>query len=130
MLFFSWKLESISIKHGEQVLHPFGKHVKGILFYGEKRMSVQIMMPIHYPITHERKINIDLKELAHSLKTTGYMGYWGTYHIKTENHTVIHKVEGSNAQPIVGGNQIRKYRFHESKLILSTGPMELVWNKL
>jgi hypothetical protein len=123
----NWKLESVVVRHGAHLIHPFGKHVKGLLFYGEKYMSVQIMMPVHYPLTHERKLSIELKELANSLKTAGYMGYWGTWHIKTENHTVIHKVEGTIAQSVVGRNEVRKYKFVDNKLILSTGPMELEW---
>jgi hypothetical protein len=58
------------------------------------------------------------------------MGYWGSWHVKTENHTVIHKVEGSIAQPIVHKNEIRKYRFEEGRMILSSGPMELIWRRL
>ncbi len=126
----TWNLESVIVKHDGNTLYPFGKDVKGILFYGEKYMSVQIMMPVDYPFTEERKNSIVLEELAHSIKTAGYMGYWGTYHIEEENHTVIHKVEGSIAQPRVGKDEIRKFRFNVEKLILSTGPMELTWGKI
>ena len=78
----NWKLEEVYVIHNKIHLHPFGKQVKGILFYGAKQMSVQIMMPIHYPISSYRKTNIELEGLAHSLKTAGYMGYWGTWQDK------------------------------------------------
>lgn len=125
-----WKLLSINIKHGASVLHPFGKHVKGMLFYGKDHMSVQIMMPVHYPLAHDRKLTLKLEELAHSSKTAGYMGYWGSWHINSESHTLIHKVEGSIAQPIVHKNEIRKFRFEDGKLILSSGPLRLSWQRV
>jgi hypothetical protein len=126
----TWKLDSITVKHGGHNLHPFGKHVKGILFYSEKHMSVQIMMPVHYPLTPERKASLRLEELAQTLKNAGYMGYWGTWHIRKETQTVIHKVEGSIAQPVVHKHEIRKFKFEHYKLILSTGPMYLEWERI
>jgi len=122
-----WKLESVTIKHGTGSIHPFGKNAKGILFYDDKYMSVQIMMPID-SLTDEKKKQLKLEDLAHTLKTIGYMGYFGTYEIDAENKKIIHKVEGSITQNS-GGQEVRNYRFVNGKLILSKGDMELTWLK-
>ena len=131
----TWSLESVIVKHGEQLIYPFGKNPKGVLFYDEKHMSVQIMMPIDKPITEERKNQLKLEDLAHTLKTIGYMGYFGTYDIDEENGEVIHHTEGAITQNIAGKDEIRKFRFDPSAgseecLILSKGNMELTWRKL
>ncbi len=123
----TWKLESIIVKHKDNTLYPFGKDVKGVLFYSENYMSVQIMMPLK--ITNENTQNINIDELAQALKTAGYMGYFGPYEIDEANETIIHHVEGSISQPVVGGDQLRKFKFESEKLILSTGPMYLTWLK-
>jgi hypothetical protein len=121
----TWKLESVIIKHGDTVIYPFGKDVKGILFYSEKYMSVQIMMPLD-SISEERKKQLKLEDLAHTLKTIGYMGYFGTYEIDEVNQKVIHNVEGSITQNS-GEQEIRNFRFENDKLVLSKGQMELTW---
>ena len=126
----TWILESIIVKNGDTILYPFGKEVKGVLFYSDNYMSVQIMMAVKFPLTAEHKQNINLEELAKSLKTSGYMGYFGSYEIDEENETIIHHVDGSISQPLVGGEQLRKYQFEDEKLVLSTGNMYLKWNKL
>ena len=57
------------------------------------------------------------------------MGYFGPYEIDESNETIIHNVEGSISQPLVGSKQLRKYHFERGKLVLSTGPMSLKWVK-
>jgi hypothetical protein len=121
----TWNLESVVIKQGNTLMYPFGKDVKGMIFYGEKYMSVQIMMPIE-SLTDQRKQQLKLKDLAHTLKTIGYMGYFGTYEIDEANQRIIHKVQGSITQN-VGEEEIRTYRFEDNKLILSKGDLELTW---
>ena len=124
----TWKLESIIVRHKDNILYPFGKDVSGVLFYSENYMSVQIMMPLQ--ITDESKQNINMNELAQTLKSAGYMGYFGPYEIDDANETIIHHVDGSISQQVVGCDQIRKYQFEGDKLVLSTGPMFLKWEKI
>jgi len=126
----TWKLESIIVKNGDAILYPFGKEVKGVLFYSENYMSVQIMMPMKLPLTEEQRKNIQIEMLAQSLNTVGYMGYFGAYEVDEKNETIIHHVEGSISQQLVGWKQLRKYKFEVEKLVLSTGNMYLKWNKL
>lgn len=92
-------------------------------------MAVQIMMPRHYPIPDNEKLTFKLEELAQTLKSAGYLSYFGKYEIDTHHQRIIHHVEGSIAQPIIGGKEVRHYRFADSKLILSSGNMELMWVK-
>jgi len=126
----TWELESVIVKQGDTVIHPFGKDAKGILFYGDEYMSVQIMMPVDYPLSDERKQQLKLEDLAHTLKTIGYMGYFGTYEIDEVNQKVIHNVEGAIAQTRIGKEEIRNYWFEDGKLVLSTGTTELTWLKI
>lgn len=127
-----WQLESVIVKHGDNIIYPFGKEVKGLLFYDNDHMSVQIMMPNTTPIqkTLTKDRNLNLKDMAWCLKNLGYMGYFGKYNIDEVNKQIIHHVDASISQNIVGGDEIRNYLFSDDGLILSTGPMELKWRKL
>jgi len=122
----TWKLESIIVKDGNNILYPFGKELKGILFYSENYMSVQIMMLMKHNILPEQ-ITINHGLLAQTLKSAGYLGYFGTYKINEDKEMIIHNVEGSIAQRVTGWEQSRKYKFEDGKLILSSGNMGLTW---
>ncbi len=125
-----WKLKSVTVKHGDNIIYPFGKDVKAILFYDEEYMSVQIMMPLEQSLDSMAEKKIMLKDLAWSLKNLGYMGYFGKYEIDEEKQHIIHHVEGAIVQSLVGGQEIRKYKFENDEMTLSAGPMELRWLKL
>jgi hypothetical protein len=133
----SWKLKSIVVLNNGHKIYPFGKHVKGLLIYTPNDyMAVQIMIPRKYPVTPRDKESFHLEELAQTLKSTGYLAYYGKYEIDSHHQRVIHHVEGSIAQPIIGGTEVRHYRFDEYSgdlhkfLTLSRGNMELLWFKL
>lgn len=127
-----WKLESVIVKHGDSVIYPFGKDIKGLLFYDNEHMSVQIMMPNAVPVqqTLSESKNLNLKDMAWCLKNLGYMGYFGKYDIDEVNKQIIHHVDASISQNIVGGDEIRNYLFNDDGMVLSTGPMELKWTKI
>lgn len=131
----SWKLKSIIVTHNKHKIYPFGRHVTGFLVYcGDNYMAVQIMMPRHYPVTYKKKLSFKLEELAQTLKAVGYLGYYGKFEIDTHHQRVIHYVEGSIAQPIVGRKEVRHYKFIDDpsassgqRLILSSRNRELTW---
>lgn len=130
----SWKLKSVIVTHNGHKIYPFGRHLTGFLVYlPNDHMAVQIMMPKHYPISGKEKQEFKLQELAQTLKTTGYLAYYGKYEIEMNHQRIIHHVEGSIAQPIIGGKEVRHYRFIDDpagqKLILSRGNMDLLWVK-
>lgn len=124
-----WKLKSVIVRHEDTIIYPFGRHIKAILFYDEEYMSVQIMMPHDLSLEHMPEKKLKLKDLAWALKNLGYMGYFGKYEIDEGKHQIIHHVEGAIVQSLVGGKEIRKYRFENSEMILSAGPMELRWKR-
>jgi hypothetical protein len=125
-----WKLKSVIVRHGETIIYPFGKDIRAILFYDEEYMSVQIMMPHDLPLGHMPEKKLKLKDLAWALKNLGYMGYFGKYEIDEEKHHIIHHVEGAIVQSLVGGKEVRKYKFEHGIMILSAGPMELSWARI
>jgi hypothetical protein len=125
-----WKLKSVIVRHGDSIIYPFGKDIKAILFYDEEYMSVQIMMPHQESLNDLDEKKIMLKDLAWSLKNLGYMGYFGKYEIVEEKEHIIHHVEGAIVQSLVGGQEIRKYKFENDEMTLSAGPMELRWQKM
>ncbi|MCI0449355.1 MAG: lipocalin-like domain-containing protein, partial [Chlorobi bacterium] len=116
------------IRHVHHKIYPFGKEVKGILIYGKEYMSVQIMMPVHFPISETRKHQLKLEDLAQTLNR--YMGYFGSYEIDEANHIVIHHVKGAIAQKLTAGEEIRNFKFKDEKLVLSKGPLELTWSRV
>lgn len=122
-----WKLKSVIVRHGETIIYPFGKDIRAILFYDEEYMSVQIMMPHDLPLEHMPEKKLKLKDLAWALKNLGYMGYFGRYEIDEDKHHIIHHVEGAIVQSLVGGKEVRKYKFEHGVMTLSAGPMELRW---
>jgi len=122
-----WKLKEVIVKHGESIIYPFGKDIRAILFYDDEYMSVQIMMPHDLPLEHMPEKKIKLKDLAWALMNLGYMGYFGKYEIDEEKQVIIHHVEGAIVQSLVGGKEVRKYRFEHGEMTLSAGPMELTW---
>jgi hypothetical protein len=122
-----WKLESVVVKHQGTLMYPFGRDIKGLLFYDDEYMTVQIMMPHNVSLEENKENAYKLKDLAWSLKNFGYMGYFGKYEIDEEKKQVIHHVQGAITQNLVGGQEIRNYRFEGEKMILGTGPMELSW---
>lgn len=124
-----WKLKSVIVRHGETIIYPFGRQVHALLFYDEEYMSVQIMMNHDLPLEHMPEKKLNLKDLAWALRHLGYMGYFGKYEIDEEKHQIIHHVEGAIVQSLVGGKEIRKYRFEHGEMILSAGPMELRWKR-
>lgn len=134
----SWQLKSIIVSHNGYRIYPFGKHVSGFLVYIDNGfMAVQIMMPRRYPVTEKEKAAFHLEELAQTLKAAGYLAYYGKFDIDTHHQRVTHHVEGSLAQPLVGGTEVRHYKFIEDsisgsvqKLVLSSGNMELTWIKI
>ncbi|MCC6865342.1 MAG: lipocalin-like domain-containing protein [Ignavibacteria bacterium] len=125
-----WKLKSIIVKYDDTVIYPFGREINAILFYDELYMSVQIMMPLKKSLEHLPENGLNLKDLAWALKNIGYMGYFGKYEIDEEMQQIKHHVEGAIVQSLVGGTEIRNYRFENDEMILSAGPMQLKWVRL
>ena len=69
-------------------------------------------------------------QITAGIDASGKITLVGSYEIDESNETIIHHVEGSISQQVVGCAQLRKYQFEGEKLVLSTGNMYLRWVKL
>ena len=47
-----------------------------------------------------------------------YFGYFGTYSMDSERQVITHHIEGASFPNLTGTNQVRRYRFDGSRLIL------------
>ena len=53
----------------------------------------------------------------------GYVSYFGTYTVGPTARTVTHHVRGASYPNWIGHDQIRYYRIHGPRLVLSTPPI-------
>ena len=68
----------------------------------------------------------------------GYIAYFGTYEVSVAGDAVVHHVHGALNPGWVGGDQVRRMRFDDDLLILSTEVQKggalvrhtLTWKKL
>jgi hypothetical protein len=63
----------------------------------------------------------------------GYFGYFGRYTIDEDRQTVTHHIEGAWFPNLVGTEQVRHYRFEDSRLILDAdtawGRVRVEWRR-
>jgi len=90
----SFKLNYIT--NNNLKIYPFSGQVKGFLTYCENNyMAVQIRMPRKYPVSEKEKTAFKLEEPAQTLKTIGYLAYYGKFEIDIHHHRIMHHLEGS-----------------------------------
>ena len=62
-----------------------------------------------------------------------YFGYFGTYTVDSERALITHHVEGAYFPNLVGTDQVRRYRFEDSRLILEAntawGSIRAIWER-
>jgi hypothetical protein len=130
-----WKLKSIEVHRGDQVIPDTRPLVGFILYLKDGYMSVQMMVKERGLFASNYPLNGTPKEYVDAGKT--YLGYSGTYEI--QRHTVIHTVEMSSFPNYVGTQLIRDYKFEGDRLTLSVPPRivdgqpqttHLVWEKV
>ncbi len=81
--------------------HPFGEAVGRLAYDEHGNMAGQVMRPGR-----------------HGADAPGYIAYFGTYDIDPAGDTLIHHVEGALNPSWVGGDQRRRFRFEEDRLVL------------
>jgi hypothetical protein len=107
-----------------QIRHPFGEHVTGQLVYDAGgNMSAQIMGNARSTFASNDAARGSDSEVREAFE--GYIGYFGTYSVDSEKHTVTHRVRGSSFPNAVGSDQLRFYKFDGEWLLLSTPPVVL-----
>ncbi|MBI5650774.1 MAG: lipocalin-like domain-containing protein [Chloroflexi bacterium] len=135
----TWKLISADYRRANgEVIDMYGVNPTGRIIYdADGNMAVQIMRrdrPLF--ATGDR-----LSGAPHETQTAfrGYLGYFGTYTLDADKHTVTHHIEGAWHPNWVGIDLVRFYEFSGNRLTLRTSPLilagaeavgQLVWEKV
>ena len=93
---------------------PYGDAVGRLDYDDNGNMSGQVMRP--------GRARVELGEgNAQQVRAAylGYIAYFGTYEVAADGSSVTHHVVGSLNPAWVGGQQVRKMRFEDDRLILS-----------
>ena len=111
----TWRLVSYETnEQGGKRGKPYGDAV-GRLDYDEHgNMSGQVMRP--------GRPRVELGDGgAQQIRAAylGYIAYFGTYEVAPDGRSVVHHVQGSLNSAWVGGQQVRRMRFEEGRLVLS-----------
>jgi len=111
----TWRLVSYETnEQGGKRGKPYGDAV-GRLDYDEHgNMSGQVMRP--------GRPRVELGDGgAQQIRAAylGYIAYFGTYEVAPDGRSVVHHVQGSLNPAWVGGQQVRRMRFEEGRLVLS-----------
>ena len=133
----TWKLVSAwsTRPNGERVV-LYGKHPIGFLTYTkEVRMSAMLTDSDRPPLSSEDRIAAPAAERAAAF--SNFAAYAGTFRI--EGGRVIHHVEISSLQNLVGTDQVRQMKLEGNRLTLWPPPRtfggeqrvnELIWERL
>lgn len=121
----AWRLVSYESRDSMgAVQYPWGKGAVGQLLYDARgNMSAMIMKPDRTPFASQ-----DLRRGTDAEVRTafeGFLAYFGTYTVDAVKGTVTHHVRGASYPNVVGGDQVRHYRFDGMQLVLSTPPIQI-----
>jgi Lipocalin-like domain len=118
----TWRLVSTESRDPNGNLHyPYGKNPIGILMYdSDGHMSAQIMTLGRPGFVATDRLNGTSEEIRAAF--TGYVAYFGTYHVNEQEGSVVHHVEGSLFPNLVGGDQKRLFTFAGNRLTLRPPP--------
>ena len=130
----NWTLLSYVTEHPDGSRgKPYGDAV-GRLSYDELgNMAGQVMRPGRLEVAPGQWGAQDVRSAY-----AGYIAYFGTYEVNATGDAVVHHVQGALNPGWVGGDQVRRMRFDDDLLVLSTevakgGAMvrhTLTWKKL
>ena len=114
----TWRLVTSEFTRSDgRVMYPYGKDAIGMLIYDEHGyMSAQVMRPDR-PIFSSGDI---VKGTPEETKVAfdGFVAYFGTYKVNTEEGTVTHLIRGSHFPNWVGREQKRFFEFSGNRLTL------------
>jgi hypothetical protein len=114
----TWKFLSMALKADTgKTVHPYGKHLFGILIYTSNGyMSALLMDP-----DRKKFASDDLKTgTADEIKQAydKFDAYCGTYTIDEEKGTVTHHVEGAKFPNWAGTDQVRYFELKGDRLYI------------
>jgi hypothetical protein len=130
----SWRLISWEERGRDgEVRYPLGPSAVGQIAYDTAgRMSAQLMRPNQARFSSEDWTKATVPEKAGAWGD--YFGYFGTYTVDEEAGAVVHHIEGSWFPNLVGGDQVRYYRFEGKCVVLDAdtawGKVHIVWEKI
>lgn len=129
----TWKLisaSSISSK-GEEDDSPYGRNPAGILTYSaEGRVTALLSYGGRKALSAFAKV----EDQAEAFKT--FLAYTGRYTLRADE--IVHHIEIASLQSYVGKDLIRKVRFEDDRIVLTTPPtlvngktqtLELTWQR-
>lgn len=119
----TWRLVSFEARDSKGKLqYPLGEHVAGLLVYDAGgNMSAHVMRndrPLFADNDPARGTDAEVRAAFE-----GYDSYFGTYTIDQVAQTVTHHVRGASYPNWIGSDQLRRFKFDGSRLLLSTPPL-------
>jgi hypothetical protein len=133
LLIGTWTLESWSERKPDgKVEYPLGEDAIGQIFYSEDgHVAAQLIRRTQDLFVSKDWRDASQVEAARAWKE--YFGYFGTYSIDMSKRAVIHHIQGSWFPNLLGTDQIRRFRFEASKLVLDAetdwGQVRIVWKR-
>jgi hypothetical protein len=123
----TWKLVSSEFKYiysDGQMVYPLGRDAAGLLIYTSSGyMSAQLMRPGRPSFESGNLNRGTLEEIRAAFH--GYISYYGTYHVNTEQHVIIHHVEGSYFPNWMGQDLVRFFQLSGDQLTLTSAPIQV-----
>ena len=130
----NWTLLSYVTEHPDGSRgKPYGDAVGRLSYDALGNMAGQVMRPGRLEVA-PRQWGAQEVRSAYA----GYIAYFGTYEVSAAGDAVVHHVQGALNPGWVGGDQVRRMRFDDDLLILSTEVQKdgalvrhtLTWKKL
>jgi hypothetical protein len=94
---------------------PYGDAVGRLSYDEHGHMSGQVMRPGRMQVAPGEWGTQQVRSAY-----AGYIAYFGTYTVRPSGDVVVHHVLGALNPAWVGGDQVRRMRFEDGLLILST----------
>jgi hypothetical protein len=119
----TWRLVSFEARDSNgQLQFPLGKQVFGQLSYDAGgNMSAHVMRndrPLFAANDPGRGTDAEVRAAF-----DGHTSYFGTYTIDPASKTVTHHVRGASYPNWIGHDQLRQFKFEDSRLLLSSPPI-------
>ncbi|MEO5895662.1 MAG: lipocalin-like domain-containing protein [Vicinamibacterales bacterium] len=111
-----WTLLSYITEHPDGSRgKPYGEAVGRLSYDEHGHMSGQVMRPGRMQVAPGEWGTQQVRSAY-----AGYIAYFGTYTVRPSGDVVVHHVLGALNPAWVGGDQLRRMRFEDGLLILST----------
>ena len=102
-----------------------------LIYTADGHVSAQIVRKHPARFQHEDWRRASDAEIASAW--AAYFGYFGTYSVDTENQLITHHIEGAFFPNLTGTDQVRRYCFEGSQLILDAdtawGCIRVIWER-